>query len=135
MDLFNTLTISADGMKAQGTRLRTIAENLANADSTASEPGGEPYQRKVVNFQNVLNREIGAETVEVGKVTLDQSEFGQRFDPGHPAANEDGYVLLPNVNSLIELTDMREAQRSYEANLRVQQSSRRMLEQTINLLR
>ncbi|WP_026986507.1 flagellar basal body rod protein FlgC [Fodinicurvata fenggangensis] len=135
MDLFNTLTISADGMKAQGTRLRTIAENLANADSTALEPGGEPYQRKVVNFQNVLNREIGAETVEVGKVTLDQSEFGQRFDPGHPAANEDGYVLLPNVNSLIELTDMREAQRSYEANLRVQQSSRRMLEQTINLLR
>lgn len=135
MDLFNTLTISADGMKAQGTRLRIIAENLANADSTASEPGGEPYQRKMVNFKNVLNREIGAETVDVDRITLDQSEFSQRFDPGHPAANEDGYVLLPNVNSLIELTDMREAQRSYEANLRVQQSSRRMLEQTINLLR
>lgn len=135
MDLFNTLTISADGMKAQGTRLRVIAENLANADSTASEPGGEPYQRKLVNFKNVLNREIGADTVEVDRVSLDPSEFSQRYDPGHPAANEDGYVLMPNVNTLIELTDMREAQRSYEANLRVQQGSRRMLEQTINLLR
>ena len=135
MDLMKVLNISAAGMKAQGTRLRVIAENVANADSTAQGPNGEPYRRKVVAFGSELNRELGLETVTVADITADSSEFNRRYNPGHPAADENGYVLLPNVNALIELTDMREAQRSYEANLKVIQSSRIMLERTIDILR
>jgi len=135
MDLFASLSISASGMKAQGTRLRIISENIANADSTSTEPGGDPYRRKVVTFANLLDRSLGAQTVRVNRVTFDPTEFGSRFDPAHPAANEEGYVSTPNVNALVELTDMREAHRTYEANLRVQQTARSMLEQTVSLLR
>jgi len=135
MDLFASLSISASGMKAQGTRLRIISENIANADSTSTEPGGDPYRRKVVTFANMLDRSLGAQTVRVNRVTFDPTEFGSRFDPAHPAANEEGYVSIPNVNALVELTDMREAHRTYEANLRVQQTARSMLEQTVSLLR
>src|SRR3546814_7312488 len=101
-------------MKVQGFRLRIIAENLANADSVAQTPGGDPYRRKVVTFRNHLDRELGVETVSVNRISYDQSEFQKRFDPNHPAADADGYVELPNVTSLIEMSDMREAQRSYE---------------------
>ena len=135
MDLLESLHISAAGLQSQGTRLRTIAENVANADSTAQVPGGEPYRRKVVTFANELNRELGIETVQVSGVVPDRSDFGLRFDPGHPAADGRGYVLTPNVNSLLEMADMREAQRSYEANLKVIQSSRSMLQQAVDLLR
>lgn len=135
MDLVESLHISAAGLESQGTRLRTIAENVANSDSTAQVPGGEPYRRKVVTFANELNRELGLETVQVTGVVPDRSEFGRRFDPGHPAADGKGYVLTPNVNALLEMADMREAQRSYEANLKVIQSSRAMLQQTVDLLR
>lgn len=135
MDLLESLHISAAGLQSQGTRLRTIAENVANADSTAQVPGGEPYRRKVVTFANELNRELGFETVQVSGVVPDRSDFGLRFDPGHPAADDRGYVLTPNVNSLLEMADMREAQRSYEANLKVIQSSRSMLQQAVDLLR
>ncbi len=135
MDLLKALNISAAGLKAQGTRLRVIAENLANADSTAQRPGGEPYRRRVVTFSNVLDREIGAKKVEVGNIVPDRSDFRRRFEPGHPAADDQGYVLTPNVNTLLEVADMREAQRSYEANLKAIQSSRTMLQQTIDILR
>ncbi len=135
MDLLESMHISAAGLQSQGTRLRTIAENVANADSTAQVPGGEPYRRKVVTFANELNRELGIETVQVSGVVPDRSDFGLRFDPGHPAADGRGYVLTPNVNSLLEMADMREAQRSYEANLKVIQSSRNMLQQAVDLLR
>ncbi len=135
MDLVKALNISAHGLKAQGTRLRVIAENVANAESTAQTPGGEPYRRKVVTFGSVLDRELGAETVRVDAIVPDRSDLGRRFDPGHPAADEKGYVLTPNVNALLEVADMREAQRSYEANLKVIQSSRTMLQQTIDILR
>ncbi len=135
MDLVKSLTISASALKAQGTRLRVIAENIANADSTAGRPGAEPFRRKVVTFRNALDRELGAETVKVGQITFDRSDFGRRFDPGHPAADDKGYVLTPNVNSLLEMADLREAQRSYEANLKVIQSARMMLQQTIDILR
>ena len=135
MDLLESLHISAAGLQSQGTRLRTIAENVANADSTAQVPGGEPYRRKVVTFANELDRELGFETVQVSGVVPDRSDFGLRFDPGHPAADGRGYVLTPNVNSLLEMADMREAQRSYEANLKVIQSSRSMLQQAVDLLR
>jgi flagellar basal-body rod protein FlgC len=135
MDLVKALNISASGLKAQGTRLRVISENIANAESTAQIPGGEPYRRKVVTFGSLLDRELGMETVRVSSVKPDRSDFGRRYDPGHPAADETGYVLTPNVNALLEMADMREAQRSYEANLKVIQSSRMMLQQTIDILR
>ena len=135
MDLEKTLHISASGLQAQGTRLRTIAENIANAGSTAQEPGGEPYRRKIVTFENELDRALGVDRVRIRDIGVDRSEFGRKYQPGHPAADANGYVLTPNVNTLIEMTDMREAQRSYEANLRVIQASRTMLQQTIEILR
>jgi flagellar basal-body rod protein FlgC len=122
-------------MRAQGTRLRVIAENIANANSLPTEPGGQPYQRKLVSFKNQLDKELGLETVRVRKVIPDRSEFARRFDPSHPAADADGYVLAPNVNILIEMMDMREAQRSYEANLTAMRSARSMMQSTIRLLR
>ena len=135
MDLYKTLDISASGMRAQGTRLRVISENIANANSTGQTPGAEPYRRKMVTFTNELDRALDAEVVKVKDVGVDKSEFSRRYNPGHPAADAEGYVRMPNVNSLLEMSDMREAQRSYEANLRVIQSSRAMLEQTIAILR
>lgn len=133
--LMRTLNISAAGMQAQGTRLRVIAENIANANSMATEPGALPYRRQVVTFKNELDRELGLNTVQVDNIRPDLSKFGQKFDPSHPAADENGYVLTPNVNSLIEMMDMREAQRSYEANLNVLRNAKSMLMSTIDVLR
>jgi flagellar basal-body rod protein FlgC len=134
-DLISSLKISAAGMKVQGTRLRVISENLANADSLPTGPGKSPYRRKNIQFQNVLNRELGLNLVKVKKIGVDKSEFNRRFDPGHPAADEKGYVQTPNVKTLIEVMDMREAQRSYEANLTAIRTARSMMRQTISLLR
>lgn len=135
MDLMNSLAISAAGLKAQGTRIRVIQENIANANSTAPSPGDLPYRRKVVLFENALNRELGANTVKVRKIDVDRSEFQRRYDPGHPSADQDGYVLMPNVNSLVEATDYREAQRTYEANLNTIEATRTMIMRTLDLLR
>jgi flagellar basal-body rod protein FlgC len=134
MDLMKSLSISASGLSAQTTRLRVIAENLANADSTAKVPGGEPYRRKVVTFASTLDRALGATTVKVGRVAPAAGDFERRHDPAHPAADADGYVLMPNVNPLIEMTDMREAQRSYQANLQVIDAAKTMIGHTIDLL-
>jgi flagellar basal-body rod protein FlgC len=135
MDLMESLMISAAGMRAQGQRLRVVAENLANADSVAEVPGGDPYRRKTISFKNQLDRELGMETVQVSKVGEDPSDFRMKYDPGNPAADGKGYVKLPNVNSLIEMSDMREAQRSYEANLKAIEVARTMLQRTIDLIR
>lgn len=135
MDLFRSMMISASGMKAQGTRMRVISENIANADSTGANPGAEPYRRKTVHFHNVLDRQLGMEVVDIKKIRHDRSSFNMKFEPGHPAANADGYVLYPNVNSLIEVADMKEAQRSYEANLNVLDVSRTMFQRTLEILR
>ena len=134
-DLAKAMNISAAGMKVQGERLRVISENIANAGSTALSPEGEPYRRKLVTFGSTLDRELGVDLVEVKKVARDQTEFGLRYQPGHPAADATGYVKTSNVNTLVEMTDMREAQRSYQANLKVMQASRSMLQRTIDLLR
>ncbi len=134
-DLMRTLKISAAGMKAQGTRLRVISENVANADSLPTAPGADPYRRKVVTFRNELDRATGVDTVRVDRVRTDNSEFKKKYDPSHPAADADGYVLAPNINSLVEMMDLREAQRSYEANLNVIKASKTMLQETIGLLR
>ncbi len=134
-DLLKTFKISGAGMRAQGTRLRVISENIANADSLPQRPGETPYRRKTVTFKNELDRRMGLDTVRIDKIRPDKSEFEKRFDPNHPAADADGYVQVPNVNTLIEMTDMREAQRSYEANLNVIKASKAMLNSTIDILR
>ena len=134
-DLFKAMSISAAGMKAQGTRLRVISQNVANADSLPQDPSQSPYRRKVVTFKNELDRSTGIDTVRVDKITTDKSDFQKKFDPNHPAADENGYVLTPNINTLVEMMDMREAQRSYEANLSVIKASKSMLQSTIDVLR
>lgn len=134
-DLSASSEIASKGMKAQATRLRVISENLANADSTAEVPGGDPYRRKLVTFRNALDRELEANTVRVKKIYNDQSQLTSKYDPMHPGANEQGYVLQPNVNPLIEMMDMREAQRSYEANMNVISTARQMVSKTLDLLR
>ncbi len=135
MDFSNSLDIAAAGMKVQGARLRVIAENVANADTTATEPGGEPYRRKTILFESEFSKQLETELVGVKGVEIDKSEFSRDFRPDHPAADAAGYVLMPNVSTLIELTDMREAQRSYEANLNAIEVARSMLSKTIELLR
>jgi flagellar basal-body rod protein FlgC len=134
-DLFSSLKLSAAGMKAQGTRLRVISENLANADSLPTEPGKNPYRRKHITFKNVMNRQLGMPVITVDKIRPDTGEFQRRFEPNHPAADAQGYVLAPNVNSLVEMMDMREASRSYEANLSAIRTARTMMQGTIDILR
>ncbi|WP_420433259.1 flagellar basal body rod protein FlgC [Hyphobacterium sp.] len=134
-DPSDALSVAAAGLRAQSARMRIIAENLANAESTAQTPGGEPYRRQLPVFEAELDRATGLETVRMARATQDMSDFRIVHEPGHPAADADGYVLYPNVNSLIEMMDMREAQRSYEANLNMVESSRRMMERALDLLR
>jgi flagellar basal-body rod protein FlgC len=135
VDFMKTLTIAASGLRAQAGRMRIISENIANADSTPSSPGANPYRRKVPTFRTELDRSLGVQLVELGKVQTDQSDFRLKYEPGHPAADKNGNVKYPNVNPLVELTDMREAQRSYEANINVVTATRRMLQRTIDILK
>ena len=134
-DLSLSKTIAASGMKAQAQRLRVISENLANANSLAKTPGGMPYRRKTVTFRNELDRATGAELVKVGRVSRDRGQLERKYDPNHEAAGADGYVLLPNVNPLVETMDMKEAQRTYEANLNVISVSKEMMSKTLDLIR
>jgi len=134
-DLNKALTISAAGMDAQTLRLRVIAENLANQDTTGGSPGADPYRRKTVSFENRMDRAAGIETVRIRQVGRDKTEFQLRHDPAHPAADARGYVRLPNVNSFVEMMDMREAERTYSANLAVLQTTRGMLTRTIEMLK
>lgn len=134
-DILSTLRISGSGMKAQSYRLRVISQNIANADSLPQQPGQQPYRRKIITFKNELDRATGLDEVAVNRVSVDRSPFGKKYDPTHPAADAQGYVQTPNVNILVETMDMREAQRSYEANLSVIKSSKSMLMQTIDVLR
>lgn len=134
MDFNTSIDIAFSGMTAESARLKVIAENLANANSTGNTPGSEPYRRQVVTFTDVFDRTINAKRVKVGGVVPVQGAFGKRYEPGHPAADADGYVLTPNVNPITELTDMREAQRSYDANLNVVDAVKAMVSRTIDLL-
>ena len=135
MNLNKTMKISAAALQAQENRMRVIAETLANVDSMATTPGGDPYRRKTVSFRNVLDRQLGVNLLEIGRVDRDKSPLRSRFEPQNPAADADGYVKLPNVNALIEAMDMRQAQRSYEANLTVIEAAKSMLGKAIDLLR
>ena len=133
------LSVSADiavsGMKAQAERLRVISENMANADSVGVRPGEDPYRRQVVTFKNYVDKETGAQMVKVDKVVPDKSEFQMKYMPNHPAANAQGYVAMPNVNPLIEMMDMKEAQRSYEANMSMMQTARDMNSSILDVLK
>ena len=135
MDLMKAMEMAAMGMKAQGVRMKVISENLANADTTAKSPNQNPYRRQLVTFKNVLDRTSGIDKVEVNKIVKDQSAFHLKYDPGNPAANAQGYVKMPNVQPLIELADMREAQRTYEANLGIIDMSRSMMMRTIDAIK
>lgn len=135
-DLFDSLAISAHGMRVQGERTRVVSENIANADTAANTPDEQPYSRKIITFKNALDRESGNRLVEVDRIKDDsKKEFPLKYMPDHPGANEAGYVKMPNVSMLIEMNDMREAQRSYEANLGMMEQSRSMMLRTIDMLR
>lgn len=135
MDLQKAMQVAASGLKAQTTRMRIIAENLANSSSEAASPTENPYRRKMVTFQNVLDRELGVSRVAVDSVKFDQSDFGKRFDPGHPGADELGYVRTTNVVGMVEAMDMTQAQRTYQANLNAIEAVKSMSLRTMELLR
>jgi len=134
MDFSTSMAVVASGMKAQSERMKTIAENIANANSTASTPGGDPYRRKIATVTSQFDRELGATTVKAGQSITDKSDFRTQYDPGNPNADAKGYVKLPNVDSLVEIMDMREAQRSYEADLTAMDATKSMLAKTVDLL-
>ncbi|ANT63279.1 MULTISPECIES: flagellar basal body rod protein FlgC [Roseobacteraceae] len=133
--LKSILNVAASGMRAQGERLKVVSENVANASSTANEPGGDPYRRKVISFEEMVDRESGASMVNVSDVTRDDADFELRYDPAHPSANEDGFVKVSNVKTILELANMREASRSYQANLNMFETGRTMRTQLLDLLK
>jgi len=135
MDFLKSLSIAASGLRAQTGRMRVIAENIANADSTARSSDGDPYRRRIPTFDSEFSRELNANLVAMGKVAEDKSAFKLKYQPGHPAADKNGYIRMPNVNPLIETVDLQEAQRSYQANLNVIRATRKMLQKTIDILR
>jgi flagellar basal-body rod protein FlgC len=135
MDFLKSISIAASGLRAQAGRMRVISENIANADSTAQAPGADPYRRRIPTFRSEMDRTLNARVVAMGRVRNDQSDFRVKYEPGHPSADATGHVRYPNVNPLIEMTDMREAQRSYEANVNVISAARRMIQRTLEILK
>jgi flagellar basal-body rod protein FlgC len=135
MEFSKSMAVAAAGLKAQSGRMRIIAENIANADSAPASVGAEPYRRKIPSFTSHLDDETGARLVEAGRVRRDPSAFRTKYEPGNPAANARGEVQMPNVNALVENMDLREAQRSYEANLNMITATRKMLSQTLGILK
>ncbi len=134
MDFNKSMSVAASGLQAQSDRMRVIAENIANANSTSQVPGGDPYRRKIATQKAQFDSELGANLVQSGRPLDDKSDFRSQYDPGNPNADKQGYVKLPNVDSLIEIMDMKEAQRSYEANLTVMDATKQMLARTVDLL-
>jgi flagellar basal-body rod protein FlgC len=135
MDFLKSIAIAASGLRAQAGRMRIISENIANADSTARQPNGDPFRRKIPTFRSDFDRALDAHTIALGGIKTDTSDFKLKYEPGHPSADANGNVKYPNVNPLVEMTDMREAQRSYEANLNVIGATRRMIQRTIEILK
>jgi len=135
MKLEDVVTIASAGMRVQSTRVQIASQNLANADSLATTPGGEPYRRRTVSFREALDRDTNLRLVDIERYGVDRGAFDERYDPSHPGADDTGYVLLPNVEPLVELMDMREAQRTYEANLQAMSLTRTLVSQTLDLLK
>ena len=134
-DFARSMGIATSGLRAQAGRMRVISENIANADSTGSSPGADPYRRKIPTFVSQLDRALDAKTVAMGRIAPDTSDFRTKYEPSNPAADQNGYVKYPNVNPLIEMTDLRDAQRSYEANLNIISATRRMIQRTLDILK
>lgn len=134
-DFLKSMSIATSGLRAQAGRMRVISENIANADSTALNAGGDPYRRKIPSFTSALDRSLDAKVVTLGRVRTDTTAFRVKNEPGNPAADPAGNVKYPNVNPLVEMTDMREAQRSYEANLNIISATRRMIQRTLDILK
>ena len=135
MDFLKSMAIAASGLRAQSGRMQVISENIANADSTPTQAGGDPYRRQIVTFQTEMDRTLGARVVKLGATAQDPSDFQVKNQPGHPAADASGNVKYPNVNQLIEMTDLRDAQRSYSANLNVINATRAMIQRTLDILK
>ncbi len=135
MDFVKSLAIAAAGLRAQAGRMRVISENIANADSTPSTAGGDPYRRRIPTFTSTLDQALGTRVVALGPVGTDNGDFPSKFEPGHPAADANGMVKYPNVNTMVEMTDMRDAQRSYDANINVITATRTMIQRTLDILR
>lgn len=134
-DFTRSMAIATSGLRAQAGRMRVISENVANAESVAATAGADPYRRKVPTFSSTLDRTLDAQIVKLGQVRKDNSAFRIKHEPGNPAADASGNVKYPNVNSLVEMTDMRDAQRSYEANLNIISATRRMIQRTLDILK
>jgi flagellar basal-body rod protein FlgC len=134
-DFVRSMGIATSALRAQAGRMRVISENIANADSTAATAGGDPYRRKVPSFSSALDRTLDAKVVTLGRIRPDNSAFHVKYEPGNPGADASGNVKYPNVNPLVEMTDMREAQRSYEANLNIIGATRRMIQRTLDILK
>lgn len=135
MDFTASMAIAASGLRAQSDRMKIIAENIANANSAATTPNGDPYRRKIATITTQFDRELNATLVKSGQPVADTSQFRSVYDPGNPNADKSGYVKMPNVNSLVEIMDMREAQNSYEADLTVMDATKAMLSRTVDLLK
>jgi flagellar basal-body rod protein FlgC len=135
MDFLKSIAIAASGLRAQAGRMRVLSENIANADSTAQRADADPYRRRIPTFGSAFDRALGARVVALGKIKTDNSQFRVKYEPGHPSADASGNVKYPNVNALVEMTDMREAQRSYEANVNVIGVTRRMIQRTLDILK
>jgi flagellar basal-body rod protein FlgC len=133
--LMSAIDVSASALRAQSERLKIISQNIANEDSTGNGPGSTPYQRKTITFKRKLDRKTGSEIIKVDKYGTDPKEFKKKYDPSHPAADKDGYVLYPNVDKSIEFIDAKEAQRSFDANLNVIDISKSMMSKTLEILR
>lgn len=134
MTLTQAMKVSGAGMHVQTVRLNVVAQNIANVDTLPTAPGQEPYRRQVVTFRNALDREAGVQTVQIDRITTDDSSFKTIYDPAHPAADAEGYVLAPNVTTMIESMDMKEAQRAYDANLAMVSTARRMATRALDAL-
>ena len=134
-DFARSMSIATSGLRAQAGRMRVISENIANADSTGSSAGADPYRRKIPTFTSQLDRALDAKTVGLGRVVPDTSSFRSKYEPSNPAADQTGYVKYPNVNPLVEMTDMRDAQRASEANANVITATRTMIQRTLDILR
>jgi flagellar basal-body rod protein FlgC len=135
MDFLKSISIAASGLRAQAGRMRILSENLANADSTTPTNGTDPYRRRIPTFRSEVDRALDARVIAMGPIRTDQSDFRLKHEPGHPAADANGNVRYPNVNPMVEMTDMREAQRSYEANINVIGATRRMIQRTLEILK
>lgn len=133
--LKSILSVAASGMRAQGERLKVVSENVANASSSGTTPGADPYRRKVISFEELVDRDSDVSRVQVADITRDTTEFELRYEPSHPAADKDGFVKVSNVQTMLEMSNMREASRSYEANLNMFEAGRRMRGQLLDLLK